>query len=403
MKAEATSKPVAKVHSDPGGLQLHLCGDWHFEAVRPPLLPLVKALKAFEASQEQDPAEAPGQGPAEASVVGAEPRVLGVVDVGIGRWDSSLLLYLQSVEHKCEQQGWRMDRAGLPAGAQSLMAMAEAVPEKADASQQTESQGFLAAVGQHAMAFFRSIYDLLDFGGQCAIAFLKALFGQAQYRGSDFWLVVQESGPGALPIIVLLSFLVGLIFAFVGAIQLSQFGATIYIANLVGISMTREMGAIITGVIMSGRTGASFAAAIGSMKVNEEIDALNTLGVAPVEFLALPRLMALLLMMPLLVIVSNIVGILGGMFVANVMFDISVQQYLNQTIEAVTLTQFFAGISKSIVFAVLVAGAGCLRGLQCGSGASAVGQATTSAVVTGITAIIIADALFAFLFEALGI
>jgi phospholipid/cholesterol/gamma-HCH transport system permease protein len=200
-----------------------------------------------------------------------------------------------------------------------------------------------------------------------------------------------------------MSFLVGLILAFVGAIQLEQFGAQIYVADLVGIAMAREMGALMSAIIMSGRTGAAFAAQLGTMQVNEEIDAMTTLGLSSMDFLVLPRMIALILMMPLLCIYADLMGILGGAVVGVGMLDLSPTEYLNATLSGVSLTDFTVGIIKSAIFGVLVALSGCMRGIQCGRSASAVGLAATSAVVTAIVFIIVTDGVFSVLTNALGI
>jgi phospholipid/cholesterol/gamma-HCH transport system permease protein len=191
----------------------------------------------------------------------------------------------------------------------------------------------------------------------------------------------------------MISFLTGLIFAFVGAIQLRQFGAGIYVANLVAVAMAREMGAIMTGIIMAGRTGAAFAAQIGSMKVSEEIDALRTLAISPMDFLVTPRLLALCLMMPLLVLYSDIIGILGGAFVGLTFLGLSWSQYWNQTIGAMGLIDITTGLIKGAIFGIIVAMAGCERGMKCGNNAAAVGNCATSAVVLGITWIVASDAI----------
>ena len=196
--------------------------------------------------------------------------------------------------------------------------------------------------------------------------------------------------------------LVGLILAFVGAIELKMFGAQIFVADVVGIGMVRIMGAIMTGIIMAGRTGASFAAQIGTMQVNEEIDALQTLGISPMEFLVLPRMVALIVMMPLLCLYADLMGIVGGIVVGTGMLDLSLTEYLNRTREAVTMTHLWIGLFHSAVFGVLVAMAGCLRGMQCGRSASAVGEATTSAVVTSIVAIVVATAVITFACQVAG-
>lgn len=335
----------------------------------------------------------------------AERRPTAIVVDGskVGRWDSALPIFLQDVFDAGRSAGVDPELVSLPGGSLGLIGLAEAVPEKKDASHGSPPDGLLVWVGKTAIDWHRQFVDLLAFIGEGVIAGVHMVRGRARFRSSDFWLIVQHVGADAVPIVGLLSFLVGLIFAFVGAIQLELFGAQLLVANLVGISMTREMGAIITGVIMSGRTGAAFAAALGSMKVNQEIDALKTLGISPIEFLVLPRALAMLMMLPLLVLYSNMLGILGGMVVCALLFDITPMQFLQQTMLAVDMNQFFCGVSKSFVFAILIAASGCLRGLQCGSGSAAVGQAATSAVVTGITSIIIADAVFAFAFEVIGI
>jgi phospholipid/cholesterol/gamma-HCH transport system permease protein len=197
--------------------------------------------------------------------------------------------------------------------------------------------------------------------------------------------------------------LVGLILAFVGAVQLRMFGAQIYVANLVGIAMAREMGAMMTAIVMAGRTGAAFAAQLGTMEVNEEIDALKTLGISPMEFLVLPRILALVLMLPLLCLYSDLMGILGGGIIGIGLLDLSPVQYFNATKSALDLMQFNVGLIKAIVFGVLVALSGCLRGMQCGRSASAVGRAATSAVVTAIVSIIVSDAILTVIYDRIGI
>jgi phospholipid/cholesterol/gamma-HCH transport system permease protein len=214
---------------------------------------------------------------------------------------------------------------------------------------------------------------------------------------------LQAAGAQAVPIVVLLSFLTGLIIAFIGVIQLQKFAADIYVADLVGLAVTRELGVIMVGVIMAGRTGAAFAAQIGSMQVNEEVDALTTFGISPIQFLVVPRVIALVLMMPLLCVCADFVGILGGMVVAITISDISVLQYSHQIQSAVGLTDLSVGIFKSVIFGLIIALAGCYRGLNCGRDAGSVGQAATSAVVTSITWIVVADAIFAVMFHILGI
>jgi phospholipid/cholesterol/gamma-HCH transport system permease protein len=185
----------------------------------------------------------------------------------------------------------------------------------------------------------------------------------------------------------------GLVVAFLGAVVLQRFGANYYISHLVGYGILRELGALMTGIILAGRTGAAFAAEIGSMKVSEEIDAFKTLGISPIDFLVLPRLLALFFMTPLLVIYANVVGLASGMLVSNLMLDVPVMIFLTGMLEAVSMSDFYIGLIKAVVFGKLVAVSGCLRGMQSGNSADAVGSATTSAVVTGLTLIIFFNAV----------
>jgi phospholipid/cholesterol/gamma-HCH transport system permease protein len=226
---------------------------------------------------------------------------------------------------------------------------------------------------------------------------------QRPFSTGRFHCLLRECGADALPIVSMISLLVGLILAFVGAIQLQMFGAQIYVANLVGIAMVRVLGAVMTGIIMSGRTGAAFAAQLGTMQVNEELDALETLGIAPMDFLVIPRMLALTLMMPLLCLYADLMGVLGGLIVGVTMLDISLVEYWNQTVAAIGLKHLWVGLFHSFVFGILVALSGCLRGIQCGRSASAVGEATTSAVVTGIVSITVATAVITLLCNIIGI
>ena len=262
---------------------------------------------------------------------------------------------------------------------------------------------FLARVGNRSIASYISLSEMLHFLGEVTLALVKLAKMRARYRTTDLFLIIQECGPQALPIVTLISFLVGAILAFVGAVQLQQFGAQIYVADLVGIAVVRDMGAMMTGIIMAGRTGAAFAAKLGTMKVTQEIDALITLGFSPLEFLVLPRVIALFLMMPLLCLYSNLMGILGGAAVGLWMLDLSLTTYYHQTVNAISLTALFGGVFKSVIYGVLIALSGCLRGIQCGASAAAVGEATTSAVVTSIVFIVAACGVLSVIFHIIGV
>lgn len=262
---------------------------------------------------------------------------------------------------------------------------------------------FLAQVGEEAEDLGRSALDMLSFIGAATMAAVALVRGHQRLRLAEFGRLVQECGVGALPIVSLISLLVGLILAYVGAVQLALFGAEIYVANLVGIAMVRVMGAVMAGIIMAGRTGAAFAAQIGTMQVNEEIDALRTLGISPMQFLVLPRMLALTLMMPLLCLYADLMGIVGGLLVGVLVLDLNLLEYYRQTVVSVHLTHLWVGLFQAALFGVLVAVAGCLRGLQCERSASAVGRAATSAVVTGIVSIVVATALVTIICNVLGI
>jgi phospholipid/cholesterol/gamma-HCH transport system permease protein len=316
-------------------------------------------------------------------------------------WDSGLLTFLIKIFEACSKTKIEVDKDGLPEGVRRLISLATAVPERKGARKEAKKEAFLSMVGGEAVAFYRSFLEILDFLGEASLAFARLLRGKAAFRRSDLWLLLQECGGQALPIVSLITLLVGLILAFVGAIQLKLFGAQVYVADIVAIAMVRVMGAIMTGIIMAGRTGAAFAAQIGTMQVNEEIDALETMGISPVDFLVLPRMIALIIMMPLLCLYADLMGILGGLIVGVGMLGINPIEYLNRTQETLTLTTLCIGLFHSAVFGVLVALAGCLRGMQCGRSASDVGYAATSAVVTGIISIIVATAIITFMCEVL--
>ena len=321
----------------------------------------------------------------------------------LGRWDTGLLIFLLNLHNYCARQNITLNSDGLPEGAKKLLELAAAVPEKKDARKAEERQSFLLLIGNQTVELFQSAGEMLAFIGDAVIAVLRLLRGQAQFRRADLGLILQSCSIQAVPIVSLISFLVGLILAFIGAIQLKLFGAQIYVADLVGIAMVRLMAAIMTGIVMAGRTGGAFAAQLGTMQVNQEIDALKTLGISPMEFLVLPRMLALALMMPLLSLYANVMGILGGMVVGVVMLNLNFVEYYNETAKAVGLWNLAIGLFSAFVFGLIVALSGCMRGMQCGRSASAVGDAATSAVVTAIVGIILSTAVITVICNFLGI
>lgn len=361
-------------------LEIRLAGEWTTAQGLPPLESL---RREFDAP--------------------APPTRLRFDAGGVDRWDSALVVVVDQLVCLARERGVPVDLDGLPRGVVRLIGLAEAVPERGGMGEPSRPPGFVTQTGAAVLTVWRDAGAFVPFVGESVLAVAALVAGRARMRATDFFLALQETGAAALGIVSLISLLVGLILAFVGAVQLQQFGATIYVADLVGIAMTREMGAMMTGIIMAGRTGAAFAAQIGNMKVTEEVDALRTFGISPMEFLVLPRMLALLLMMPLLTLYSDFVGIAGGLVVGVGMLDLTPEQYVKHTMEAVSMTNFVIGVLKGSVFGVLIAIAGCMRGMQCGNDSAAVGQATTSAVVTSIVLIIVTDAIFTVICNVLGI
>lgn len=320
---------------------------------------------------------------------------------GLLQWDTSLLTFLILLRDYCSTKKIEFNPNALPASLQKLLSLSKK-RENTKLTESTSDESFLANVGNCTINLFKDLINILTFIGETTFAFVKLIGGRAQTRWVDFMYIVKQVGVDALPIVSLISLLTGIIMAYVGSVQLEKFGATIYIADLVGLAMVREMGAMMTGIIMAARTGAAYAATIGSMKVTEELDALKTTSISPIDFLVIPRVLALFLMMPLLVVYSNFMGIVGGFFIAVNAFELSFSEYYNETAHAITMTDISTGLYKSLAFGLLISTTGCLRGMQCGTDASSVGDATTSAVVTGITSIIIADSIFAVIFNAFG-
>jgi len=360
-------------------LTIRLAGPWHLQRTMPSPDPVRRELES------------------------ATPKRVTFDTGQLTAWDSSLLTFLTAVSALCAEHNAPIDRDSLPTGLRRLLALAEAVPERKGARKEDARPSWLARVGSAALDAREPVTAALAFIGEIATALGRLVRGKARFRLVDLALLVQQAGAQALGIITLISFLVGLILAFVGAVQLQQFGATIFVANLVGIAMVREMGAMMTGIVMAGRTGAAYAAQLGTMKVTQETDALTTMGISPLDFLVLPRMIALCLMMPLLCLYANLMGILGGATVGVMMLDLPLRLYYDQTAGAVQIGDLVGGVFKASVYGVLVAVAGCLRGMQCGNSSSAVGDAATSAVVTGIVAIVSACGIFAVVFYVLGI
>ena len=318
-------------------------------------------------------------------------------------WDSRLVALVGKSAELCRERGMEFRDGGLPEGVRRLLRLAHGAPGKVDKHCPEAKLSFLEELGERAVKDWEGALGLLAFLGENVLALGKLLRGRAQFRWADAFLVMEQCGPQALGLVAMINFLIGLILAFVGAIQLQRFGASLYVADLVGIATVRELGCVMTGIILCGRTGAAFAAQLGTMKLNEEISALQTFGISPIEFLVLPRMVALILMMPFLCLFADLISIAGGFLVSVSMLDITPAVFLTRTVHAIQLKSFLLGIAKGCFFGFLVAYTGCLRGMQSGYDAAAVGEATTRAVVSGITAIIASDGIFAVLSHALGI
>lgn len=330
-------------------------------------------------------------------------RSLQFDSAALRRWDSLLLTFLLKAIQLCESHSITVETSGLPKGVQGMLSLARAVPERQTVERHPQDSSLAVTVGRFTLNSLKDFNLLAEFLGATCLALGRLMLGKARMRGSDLLNMIEECGPKAVPIISLISILVGMILAFVGAVQLKLFGAQIFIADLVGLGMAREMGAMMTAILMAGRTGAAFAAELGYMTVNDEIDALKTSGFSPIEFLVLPRIIALFLTIPLLCLYADILGILGGAIVASGLFDISLSEYVIQIQNRLRIIDFQVGIGKSAIFGILVGVAGCMRGLQCQKNAAAVGLAATSAVVTGIVYIVISDALMTLIVTTLNV
>lgn len=335
----------------------------------------------------------------------ADAKTLRLDASGLGRWDSALIALLKMLRDSAgtgRTQPVQIDNSGLPETARRLLALASAgAPEAADNEMPPPS--LTTRVGEAYFGAWSKTVGVATLVGETALRGAATFASRTRTRAVDVLQCVREAGAGALGIVALVNGLVGAILAFVGAVQLQRFGAGIYVANLVGIAVVREMAPIVTGIVMAGRTGGAYAAHLATMQGNEEIDALNALGIPIFDFLVLPRIAALVTMMPLLYLYGCAVGLFGGYIVSIAILDITSAAFMEQIRGAVAGTQFAIGLVKSVVFGALVALAGCQIGLRAGRSAADVGHAATAAVVAGIIGVIALDAIFAVCTNALGI
>jgi phospholipid/cholesterol/gamma-HCH transport system permease protein len=326
-------------------------------------------------------------------------RAIAFESSGLGHWDSSLLVFLSNLRGISVPHGVRFDEAGLPDAVRRLLAL---LPEKMpEAAASPRPNPMVDRVGRVVIAQGSEVVAATTLFGDMILGSGAALRGRARMRGVDLMTCIQNAGVFALPIVAVVNLLVGGIIAFVGAVELRKFGADVYIANLVGVAMFRELGAIMTAIVMSGRTGGAYAAELATMQGSEEIDALRVIGIPIHDYLILPRVAALTVMMPLLYLYGSVVGILGGFTVAIVMLHISAETFIAQTRAAVTVGEVVFGLTKSVAFGALIGIVGCRIGLKAGRSTTDVGNAATRAVVVSIVGVIALDAIFAVCANAL--
>lgn len=321
---------------------------------------------------------------------------------GVENWDSSFLVFIKQLHEMAENYGLELKISGLPLGARHMFSMMRrGVSTSVRAS--SEKLSFVEFVGEFGLRMYAAICDGAAFIGRVCKSVSRMVRGCAQTRATDWFFALDAVGPRAIGIVSLISFLIGLILAFVGAAQLKLFGAQIYVASLVAIASVRIMGAMMTGIIMAGRTAASYAATIGTMQTNDELDALDTMGISKIDFLVLPRVMSITFMMPILTMLADIMAVLGGAFIGVLIMRIPAGEYFAYTMQAIDMRNFSVGIFHGLVYGIIIGLCGCYCGIKCGRDASSVGIATTRAVVSSIVWMVIATGIITFLFEVIGI
>lgn len=317
-------------------------------------------------------------------------------------WDSSLVLLVYEIKRICSDSNIKCDISGLPQNLQDLIALAFAVDRK-PTHNDGKDLSEVEKIGKATLDIWQKIKKVLNFTGAVCRGIGRVLTFRSVMRRIDFFGALEDCGPKAVGIVCLISFLVGLILAFVGAVQLQTFGAQIYVASLVTIGMCRIMGAVMVGIIMAGRTGSSYAASIGTMQVNEELDALQTMGLSRIDFLVLPRLFALLIAMPLLTMIADFFGMIGGAFIGVLMMDLPYQEYWKYAFNSFHLNNFLVGVFHGLCFGIIIALCGCYSGLTCGRNADSVGKATTQSVVCAIVWMIVVTGIITVICQELKI
>ncbi len=329
-------------------------------------------------------------------------RTLAFDTTGLGRWDTGLVAFLWDAKRAAVTAGLAIDSSTLPDAARKLLGL---LPDRLEEPGPVRRQGFRPFdwLGGKTLGMFAEVGVLSDLLTTTFKGALRAVVAKALTRMSDLFANIRAAGPAALIIVSVVNFLIGTILAFVGAVQLRRFAADVFVANLVGLAVVREMAAVMTAIVMAGRTGGAYAARIATMRGNEEIDALEVVGIPVSDYLILPSVLALVLTMPLLYLYGCLVGMLGGFVISISMLNITALGFLHQTLDAVPFDQFVFGFIKTIAFAIMIGVTSCRIGLQAGRSAADVGVAATRAVVVGIVGVIAMDAVFAVIANVIGI
>ena len=321
----------------------------------------------------------------------------------IERIDTAGAWLIYRAAHKWEALGAEVEYVGLSESLSALFDLIQRQGMAPGSVPQPELPGFLENLGRDSAGAARNYLAFLSFIGNATFSSLRILLTPARLRWSQVVVESEEAGFDALPIVGMLAFLMGIVIAYQGAVVLMQYGAGIFIADLVGLAMLRELSPLVTAIIVAGRTGSAYTAQIGTMKVTEEIDALRTMGIAPVELLVLPKLFALVLVMPLLTVFADIMGLIGGMIMAHNLVDVSYQNFIDRLGQSVTMADYLVGLGKAPVFAAIIASVGCYQGFRVSGSAESVGKHTTISVVESIFLVIVVDAIFSIIFSKLGI
>lgn len=316
--------------------------------------------------------------------------------------DSAGVSLLRFLQRQCGERGIPIRYQSVPPASEYFLRYVETKPATETAGPRLSLKTIVESLGMLGITSAQELKDLIRFIGDFILSAGGCLRHAKGFRWKETLYYAQRSGAEAMPMVFILSFLIGLVMSFQAAVQLRQFGANIYVADLVSLALTRELGPVFTAIVLAGRSGSAFAAEIGTMKVSEEVDALVVMGFDITRFLVLPKVFALAVCGPLLTLWANVSGILGGVVVGITSLDLTAYSFLDETYQALSMIDVASGIIKSLVFSILIALIGCLRGLQTRTGADSVGRQTTSAVVSSILAVIFADAIFTVLFHAIG-